>query len=244
MICAELPPRSPAADVAWLTWGNDCFGVPGRLQDDHRTNDFSGGIRRGPWVVCLGDSMLTLLDPAEANGVRHGARIDEATAMLGREVSPTLTLGVGVRYRGDLGGENIQDRWHAALGDNPVYATYDDSSAALLGYASWRRVFHPEAFFAPELLASAVAGSDAEFAADAAARLVWYTVSDVTVWAGLRYRAREGGSGVVAGATADFERGLCYEFGFSLARAFSFQSTYSLATQSATGAFTYVGVIP
>ncbi len=235
----ELPPRTEP-DVAWLTWSNDWFGLPGPACDDHRTNEFAAGLRRGSWVVCLDDSMLTLFDQSDRLR-QHGTRVDEATATLGRAISPDLTLGLGVRYRGDLGGEGLQDWWHRTLSNQTVSAEYEQGGAAALAYGLWLHSFHPEEFFAPELLASGTASTDGEFCSDAAARLVWYTPRDVTVWAGLRYRVRAGNySGEVVDATAAFERGLCYEFGFSLGRAFAFQSTYSLRDRSAVGAVTAV----
>jgi hypothetical protein len=240
----ELPPRTDP-EVAWLTWGNDWFGVPGARTDDHRTNEFAAGLRRGLWVVALDDSMLTLFDGESDRQRRHGHRLDEATLTLGRELAGDLTVGLGVRYRGDLGGEGVQDWWHRTLNDSTVAASYDAGGTALLGYGLWRHAFHPEPFFAPELLASAVASTAGEVSGDGAARLVWWTVSDVTIWAGLRYRVRAGDfDGAALEATAAYERGLCYEFGFSLGRALAFESTYSLRDRAAVGAFTYTTALP
>jgi hypothetical protein len=184
--------------------------------------------------------MLTLFDPSDRLR-QHGARLDEATATLGREVSPDLTLGLGLRYRGDLGGEGLQDWWHRTLNDQTVSATYEQGGAAALAYGLWRHSYDIENGFAPELLASGTASTDGEFCSDAAARLVWYTPNDVTVWLGLRYRIRAGDfAAEVVDAAAAFERGMCYEFGFSLGRTFAFQSTYSLRDRSAVGGLTAV----
>ncbi len=240
----ELPPRTEP-DVAWLTWSNDWFGVPGPTCDDHRTNEFSGGIRRTDhWVVAFDDSMLTLFDQSDRLRQR-GVRLDEATATLGREVGADLTIGLGMRYRGDLGGEGLQNWWHRTLNDQTVSATYEQGGAAALAYGLWRHSYAIENGFSPELLASGTASTDGEFCSDEAARLVWYTPGDVTVWLGLRYRIRAGDfAAEVVEATAAFERGLCYEFGFSLGRAFAFQSTYSLRDRSAVGALTAVVGLP
>jgi hypothetical protein len=238
----EPPPRT-AAEAAWLTWGNDWFGVPGERTDDHRTNEFAAGLRRNGWVVCVDNSMLTVF--GDDRGRQHGRRLDEATLTVGREVCDDLTLGVGLRYRGNLGGEGLQNWWHRTLGETTVSGEYERGGTALVGYGLWRRVFRPAEYFCPEVLAGVLASTDAEVSADVAARLVWYTRSDVTVWAGLRYRVRSTDFGSRAvDATAAYERGPCYEFGFSLGRALAFESTYSVPNRAAVGALTFTADLP
>lgn len=240
----ELPPRAPA-EAAWLTWGNDWFGVPGARTDDHRTNEFALGLRCGAWVLDLDDSMLTLFDEGDRQR-RHGVRQDELCATVGREVSTGCTVGLGLRWRGDAGGEGLQDWWHRTLGDSTVAATYEpEEGVALVGYGLWRHVFRGEEGFAPETLASALVTSDGEFAGDAAARLVWYTPDQIVVWAGLRYQVRAGDYATrVTDATAAYERGLCYEFGFSLGGALAFESRYILHDHAAVGALTFTRALP
>ncbi len=235
-----VPETPPRADTdLWVTWANDWFGVPGAQTDDHRTNEFAVGLRKRGWVLMVDDSMLTLFDEADRER-QHGARMDELTLTLGHEFHE-VTIGVGAQYRGNAEGQVMQNWWHGLMNDPTVNATYESDGTVGLAYGLWRHSINPEPFFCPEVLASATATTDGEFAADGEARLVWYTQSNLTVWAGFRYQVRAGSFDTVSSeATASYERGLFYEFGFMLDQTFSFQSSYNVHERAAVGALTYM----
>jgi hypothetical protein len=232
----ETPPRTDPN--IWVTWGNDWFGIVGTPTDDHRTNEMSAGFRSHRLVVMVDDSMLTLFDDADVDR-QHGVRMDEATITVGYASDLGITAGGGIRYKGDAGGEGLQNWWHGLLNDNKVHGEYESDGVVAVCYGLWKHDYGRGTFF-PETIASATVTSDAELAADVAGRLVFSTDNDATFWAGLRYQIRAGDfSTKVAAATAEFERGLVYEFGFSLGRTLSFQSGYIVHDRSAVGAFTY-----
>lgn len=98
----------------WVAAANDALGASaGENDDDYRTSAFLGQVAVTPHAILAANhSILT-----DKTGSQPG-RLDEFTATLSwlpfRPVSGWVAIGAGVRLRGDLGGEGMQNRWHDA----------------------------------------------------------------------------------------------------------------------------------
>ena len=124
------PPTPAPTPQFWFNFSDDFLGMAVLNTDDYRTANISVGGRYDAWRFAVDSSMLT-------NRGRDGttpSRTDELTYSLGYAVvdeeregrlRPLLTLGVGGRTYGNLGGEEIQNRVHETFGYKTVHLPYD-----------------------------------------------------------------------------------------------------------------------
>lgn len=135
------PPRPGPLPTAWLTWANDTFdGEIGETPDDLRTNAFAGGVRLGRVLLAVDYSILTDRGFIDA----HRGRSDELTATAGMLLvddrlrdgwSARLAAGGGARWSGDLGGAEVQNRWHRQIDEPAIAIPYEEGDATGLGWA-------------------------------------------------------------------------------------------------------------
>ena len=124
------PPTPAPTPQAWFNFSDDFLGMAVLNTDDYRTANITIG---GSWDhlrFAVDASMLT-------NRGRDGStpsRTDELTYSLGYALIDTereerwrtlLTLGVGGRTFGDLGGESVQNHIHDTFGYKEVELPYD-----------------------------------------------------------------------------------------------------------------------
>ncbi len=145
------PPTPAPTPQAWFLFSDDFLGMAVLNTDDYRTANITIGGRWDRWRFAADASMLT-------NRGRDGttpSRTDELTYSLGYAVldrereekwRALLTLGVGGRTYGDLGGESVQNRIHETFGYKTVHIPYDPESGTdgfvffhtrLTGEPSW-----------------------------------------------------------------------------------------------------------
>lgn len=220
-------PRPGPLPLVWLGWSNDAFGGEvGDNTDDFRTSAFTGNLAVDRWVLVLDHSTLT------AKQGLPPARSDEFTATLGwlavpgsaaaAEPGPWLAIGAGARWRGDLGGEAIQNGWHDAIGVAEVdYLAYEESGCDGVGYLAgggWIALpFLPHGDrIALDGRAALLATTDGKVQGEVEARLV-ARGRDGAVWFGGRGVTVLGSEpGIAARAVSDHEEGawLVYGAGF------------------------------
>ncbi|HEX3131978.1 MAG TPA: hypothetical protein VHX44_00175, partial [Planctomycetota bacterium] len=124
------PPTPAPTPQAWFLFSDDFLGMAVLNTDDYRTANLTMGGRWDAWRFAADASMLT-------NRGRDGStpsRSDELTYSLGYAVvdrereekwRALLTLGVGGRTYGDLGGESVQNWIHDTFGYKTVHIPYD-----------------------------------------------------------------------------------------------------------------------
>ena len=220
------PPRPGPIPDAWLGWSNDAFGGGiGDNTDDYRTSSFNGGLALDErWLVAIDFSLLTAKE-----GTPPG-RSDELTATLGWLVveggarglqpMPWLALGAGVRMRGDLGGEDAQNRWHRHLDVELVdYLDYEDGGVDGVGYAiaGWTRLL-PGLWHGDRLaldMDAAVLGTTGGLVQGEADLKLTILGRDGSIWFGGRALGTAGSSRTdpTARAVADHEDGLWLVYG-------------------------------
>lgn len=133
-----LPPPEPPA--WWATLGNDAWG-PQLIdnRDDGRSATMEAGVAPGRWSVAIDGSLLT--------AKHEERRSDEVTGTIGWDLlsgDPELRLLAGVRVAGDIGGADVQRRWHRAVGYTFQEVPYDPSTplwtplAGLSSAWAWR----------------------------------------------------------------------------------------------------------
>jgi len=149
------PPTPAPTPQLWFNFSDDFLGMAVLNTDDYRTANITMGVRLGAWRVAADASMLT-------NRGRDGttpSRTDELTYSLGYAIldrereekwKALLTLGIGGRTYGDLGGESVQNRMHDTFGYKTVELPYDLEEgtdgfafyhARLTGVPSWEYQF-------------------------------------------------------------------------------------------------------
>ncbi len=138
------PPRpGPFPDLA-LTWANDAFGGEiGDNADDYRTNQITAqGLIDRRWLLVIDHSILT----NKATDLGEAGRSDELTVTAGALFEPFVAPdrnnrtwiagGIGGRFAGDLGGQEVQNLVHDAFGYNRVELPYGDDEFAGVAYAT------------------------------------------------------------------------------------------------------------
>lgn len=217
-----------------LGWFNDWHAIPTTHSDDNRTNAFEIMIRHDDWVLKLDSAMLTSRD--------LGVRNDELSVTLGyivaNDISATIVLGGGVRLRGDLGGEGLQDWWHKNLNDVPLGLEYDRSQPSPILY-TMNHIRTPDVNgHVLEFIVDAELLADA-FASDIAIRDV-VTLPDsgwAHVWLGPRFQIRgDWQDNQIGSEIAGFERGLWIDYGIQLGH-------FSLCQRHAIGRSEGMGTI-
>lgn len=205
-------PEQPSAmrSTAWLTWGNDSFSIIGN-GDDGRTNRVAAAYWGADLVIALDDSMLTDRD---GRG-RTGRRIDDVTAVLGVPFETDELLaagGLGYRWRGDLGGEELQNAFHGVVGSFRYHLEQEDAPGVPVawGYARWSGE-------STQAVVSGLVAGDGAHAVDVVGRYVWGD-EDTAGILGLGFAFRDDDSSRTAQATVRMERGAFVELGVGCRR--------------------------
>ncbi len=124
------PPTPAPTPQAWFTFSDDFLGMAVLNTDDYRTANIGFGGRWDRWRFAADASMLT----NRGTDGSAPSRTDELTYSLGYAVldeardgawRSLLTLGVGGRTYGNLGGESVQNHIHDAFGYKTVEFPYD-----------------------------------------------------------------------------------------------------------------------
>lgn len=220
---AGAPEPGPAGvlPVAALNSSNDMFANGLGNGDDFRTAGLGGHLRLGGLTLAVDGSMLT---DREA-----GTRSDELLAIagwaFGRE-RPTTGwhaggfIGGGVRVDGNSGGEEVQNAVHRTINVDEVHLAYDGDEEirpALTGSAvvGWLGPagLGLTGWWGGQLIAATQYALDGEAIMEAGPRLC-LVGQQGAVWAGVRYRWREGDpANVTAAATGWHEDGLWLDLG-------------------------------
>jgi len=238
------PPRPGPAPAWWVLWSNDAFGAEiGNNPDDFRTNAFSLGWRfRRDWIAGLDHSALT-----NRGDTGNAARSDELTITLGRVLLDRhddhshawLAAGVGLRFAGDFGGQDMQDASHETFDFRQVELPYEDRDwSRLLWYdMHWFHDLGRPAFlddwvlgrgsrFAVAIDQSLLVSDGGELQGSISARGVLAGVGG-SLWVGLRQQMR-GNKALshTAEVVADREDGLRLIFGLNAGHAYFEGSTH------------------
>ena len=127
-------PERPIPGRSWpLLWGamyNDDLGSNPRLtDDDYRTAALATGFTAGRLIAFVDFSILTLREEdlrSDELSVSVGTRLLDRTPILGRpQAHADLSTGIGYRRVGDLGGRDLQNRWHRTIGVPQRTARYE-----------------------------------------------------------------------------------------------------------------------
>lgn len=235
--CAEVAgtvqaQRPADLPLVWAGMANDALGTAaGRNEDDCRSNALGVQARFGRLALIADHALLT--DKAAASP----ARLDEltlATAWIPwRADRGWAAVGVGLRLRGDLGGESLQNRWHdwsdvARVDGLPYEEPSDDTVAVCTTSGTWH---HPLSFGMTlpgiesgmnlvEIGWRGLAASDGTWQGAVDALLCGRGL-DGAVWAGLRYEDGEVGTvSPTLETVQDHERGLWLVYGVSVGACF------------------------
>ncbi len=108
-----------APESSWLRFTDDSLAGVGMTRDDHLTAELALHLSGKGWTATLYDQMQT----------DHylGERTDQGSATVGRLFSSqgfTLDAEAGMMADGNLGGAQVQNRFHAIHGTHPVDQAY------------------------------------------------------------------------------------------------------------------------
>jgi len=211
-----LPPTPGSVPTAWLTVGNDNLGLESVYGiDDNRTSQEA-------LVGRFGESVIIVLDHSILTDCEHGTRSDELTPTVGwlpfgpgDDEAPWVALGIGGRFSGNLRGQNVQNGVHSAQNFSYLELVYDSRQSSALGYIMGERSLWLLPWAGIEMDATLLATTYGEVQGEVAEHGV-LRFADATLWAGLRWSARNGvGQGRTARSVATFERGLWIDYGLS-----------------------------
>jgi hypothetical protein len=196
------PPTPAPTPQAWFLFSDDFLGMAVLNTDDYRTANITVGGRWDAWRFAVDGSMLT-------NRGRDGtppSRTDELTYSLGYAVvdrereekwKALLTLGIGGRTFGDLGGESIQNHIHETFGYKTVHLPYDPESGTdgfgffhtrLTGVPSWEyQLAGPFGKWAAQIEGGGLVSTGEEVQLYGGVNLVSLGV-DSMAWIGARYQ--------------------------------------------------------
>lgn len=196
-----LPPPEPPS--WWATLGNDAWG-PQLIdnRDDGRSATVEAGVAIDRWSVAIDGSLLT--------AKYEGRRSDEVTGTIGWDLldgAPELRLLAGVRVSGDIGGADVQRRWHRAVGYAIQEVPYDPSTPL------WRPLAGLSAAWAwrPSIVGlrgsgQGIATSHGEFQGLAAVHAL-IEFPGLQGWAGPHWQMRGGQAAGTAESVAEREEG-------------------------------------
>jgi len=233
---APVPGTLPRA---WLAVANDAFGIVA-TPDDYRTNQIALAVRITPaLIVCADHSMLT--------AVPAGTRSDECTVTVGwlpgGDERPWIVLGLGMKWTGDLGGEDLQKQWHDLIGMDRYDLTYEKDQPRGLAYALLSQVWWSGERTGWAVTTAALATTGGELQAEAVGWAL-YRRGRMTAWAGLRARYRGGDAPTAtADLVADFEDGLWCDYGIGVSW-FAFAGAYDPINGVSSGTFTVDLLVP
>jgi hypothetical protein len=220
---AGAPEPGPAGILpqAALNSSNDMFANGLGNGDDFRTAGLGGHLRLGGLTLAVDGSMLT---DREA-----GTRSDEVLAVVGLAFGRGRAttgwhaggfVGGGVRVDGDLGGEEVQNLVHRTIQADEVHLPYDGDEEvrpALTGsaVAGWlgQAGLGLTGWWGGQLVAAGQYAVDGEAILEAGPRLC-LVGQQGAVWAGVRYRWRDGDpASLTAAATGRHEDGTWLDLG-------------------------------
>lgn len=209
----------------WLSIQNDVLGVSEDPLDNNRTYSFNVGFKvKEEFVVAIDYASLTNFSDVENGNVAEkvGPRIDEITLTVGRDYTFDNLLFVpmiGVRFKGNFGGEAIQEQWHSIANNNAstkIVSEYEKASEVFVAGFSTRQDYHYNEIFGytNRVVASITTTGELQAAIQTIGTIVIGHQS--IAWAGLRYDFREGDTGTeTANNVADLERGASVVFGLN-----------------------------
>ncbi len=211
--------------ITEVVWGNDWFGV--HSDDDMRTNQFTVQHYRGNTAYCIDYSMLT--DNATTQ------RCDEVTLSVGYTLHD-FTFGLGYKFVGNYGGQDLQNWWHKTTEGLQHDDTYERDRQQPCLYASYSKQ-QGDGILRSEFNA-AVFGTPTEFGCDTRIALQFHTDGEIC-WLGATQQVRRSVGNSVQRAVAEYEDGLWISGGVTLDDAVSFEMRYNLDEQAGTGSFTF-----
>lgn len=196
------PPTPAPTPQAWFTFSDDFLGMAVLNTDDYRTANIGFGGRWDRWRFAADASMLT----NRGTDGTTPSRTDELTYSLGYALldeprdgawRALLTLGIGGRTYGNLGGESVQNHIHEAFGYKPVEFPYDPEHGTngLVFYHSrlthvppWDYQFSgPFGKWAIQVESGGLLSTGAEYQIYGGANLV-SVGTDSMAWVGARYQ--------------------------------------------------------
>lgn len=213
----------------WVAAANDALGASaGKNDDDYRSSAFLGQVAVTPHTILAANhSLLT-----DKTGAQPG-RLDELTVTLSwlpwRPVDGWVAVGAGVRVRGDLGGEGMQNRWHDASTLARIdYLEYFEAETPVVGVVTVAGVKSFVLWTTSSLpwLGSGTTALEWGGRGVVAHEGTWQAATDVVVvgrgldgaiWSGLRYET--GGvtdSAPILENVLDHEKGLWVVYGASV----------------------------
>lgn len=218
---APEPGPTGVLPYAALTSSNDMFGDGVGNGDDYRTAALSGHLRLGRVVLAADAAMLT--DRAA------GTRSDEAVVVAGWDFGPQAPrlgwhlagfAGGGVRYDGDLHGEEVQNDVHRMIGAQQVALAEDPVDRmrpVLVGSAAVGWLGEAQGgltgWWGGQLVASAQHEADGQSLAEIGPRLT-LVGQEGAVWLGGFQRMRAGSDpGPTSSATGMHEDGWWFDSG-------------------------------
>lgn len=252
---ADLPTNEEPPKI-WFLAQNDGFGIAHQGADNYRTYGFNAGFQVQNVMVLADYSVLTNFDevPIDLQTYKIGPRIDELTLSLGYSIhldSVWIVPTIGIRLKGDLGGSDVQDTWHAFVSNNkPIISEYESAPNVWLAgiTAQWQTDFHHGKYGCS---ARAVSSMTTEYEYQGAIQtLCWRRWLDDPndrfagdfvgkAWVGLRYDIRNGDTGTeTANAVAAVESGASVICGVSLG-AIQFNCFVSLSHEISGGSLGY-----
>lgn len=224
-------PRPVDLPGVWGSMSNDSLGGgSGQNDDDFRTNALTLQIGVAPkWYVVLDHAIMTNKAVADT----QPARIDELTMtgnwLAWRQPWAWWTVGGGLRVRGDLGGESLQNTWHTWSELQPVdYIAYEEpdhavvaiaTTSAAYAYPLWEEISLPgvhSGAIVVEVNGQGVLASDGTWQIGADVQLA-ARGQDGALWIGGRYEdGQVGTNSDTLIAVQDHERGLWILYGMSV----------------------------
>lgn len=112
------PTAPPYIIHDYLTVRNDNWPIGGL--DDNRTASADVGIQLyDTWRLGMSYDMFT--QKVHNDDPTVGKREDNLSITLNRRMWDMLTFGAGVRFTGDLRGEEVQNWWHRTIGFPMIY---------------------------------------------------------------------------------------------------------------------------
>lgn len=251
-------PERPVPGRPWPTvWAalanDDLGGNPYATHDDWRTAAINAGVHIDRTLVFVDYSILTVRD--------ERIRSDELTLSLGRvlltheefpvhaDITYDLSLGIGHRLIGDLGGSDVQNGWHELIDAGDRHYAYEDSDHESLVWLNtewtWREHFGSSdwCWGTSATVRGLVTTEGAAKISPALHALVQRT--DFDLWAGIRYESRGGDAPThTKTIVRDMEDGSWFTYGVRPFRYVYFTGGLSMETEGMYGALGFIYPAP
>jgi hypothetical protein len=237
--------------TVWTTLANDDFGGDFTgSDDDYRTAALNAGVRIGRVIAFADYGMLTVRDEDirtdELTFSVGGLLLHEDDLDLGPSWEIDLAIGLGHRIIGDLGGSDIQNDWHDAIGVDLTYYSYEDDEDETLGWlnaeATWKSVAGERGWrFGASATLRALSSFEGVAKISPAIHLM-ASHGDKDFWLGLRQELRTGGDAPTR--TQDLVReqedGTWITYGIRPWKYIYLSGSFSLDNNGKTGAIGFV----